>query len=133
MSAFDHTAGINVFCDVCHGRMTQSKNDPNIFCCYQCNDKKTRQEARIGLEVVPKSPSPNREYKEPFYFAADNFTIAAEPDTVAGQFELMGKEYAREYLREHNPQQYEIEEKFKKVLGTDKVKVAFKERNAINK
>src|SRR5215510_99440 len=129
MSAFDDSKPVQVFCDICHGRMTQSRNNPLLYLCYLCNDKKNLQEAPITLNVVPKVRSPNKQYKEPFYFAAENFTIAAEQDEILGQFQLMGKEYARNYLKEKHPEQYEIEEKFKKLLDTNNIKVEFKRHN----
>lgn len=121
--------GIIIVCDICHNPMKQSKNDSELYLCYNCNERIMKSQLKVEQIIVPKKESHKLNYRDDFFESGVTADIIAEGDTPISSFELMKEvNYSQYDSREIQKEQEKIKIKdmFSKLLpeGT-KIKVEF--------
>lgn len=121
-----------VKCVLCGSKMTQSKNDSELFLCYPCNERIYKSELKVKQTIVPKRESKTISYKDEFIDNAFNpgeNDLSLELDVDLKSYSLLNQSetnnvYDALELKD-SIDKIKIKDMFKKLLENKKVKVSF--------
>jgi hypothetical protein len=112
--------------------MTQSKNDSELFLCYNCNERITKSELKVEQIIIPKRESHSISYKDEYIDSAFMVTgndLWTEPDVNIKAFNLLNQEETHNVYDElalsKEVDKIKIRDAFDGLLKDKKIKIAF--------